>query len=45
MILFHPQSNEVGGSSKMELEGFIRAVNLFQSVDLNIKKIVTDRHS
>jgi hypothetical protein len=29
----------------MELEGFIRAVNLFQSVDLNIKKIVTDRHS
>jgi solute carrier family 8 (sodium/calcium exchanger) len=38
------QSNEVRGSSKMELEGFIRAMRVLEENNLEVGLLVTDRH-
>lgn len=38
------QSNEVHGSSKMEKEGFIRGLNIFDDHNLEIGLLVTNRH-
>jgi len=38
------QSNETDGSTRMELEGLKRSLNLFENRAINIKTLVTDRH-
>lgn len=38
------QSNEVGNSSRMEKEGFVRSVAFLQARGLSIDTVVTDRH-
>ena len=38
------QSNEVGGSYQMELEGLICSTDLLQEWGLDIGTLVTDRH-
>lgn len=42
--LFWIQSNEVGGSTHMEKEGFVRAVAALKQEGFKIDVIVTDRH-
>lgn len=44
LIFVISQSNEVGGSLKMEKEGFIRGMKTFEENDLRVKMLVTDRH-
>ena len=38
------QSNEVGGSSRMEKEGLVRSMNFLLASGLSVDTIVTDRH-
>ncbi|XDV25779.1 hypothetical protein PO909_029637 [Leuciscus waleckii] len=38
------QSNEVGSSPRMELEGFLRSINFLESEGMKIGALVTDRH-
>lgn len=42
ILLF--QSNEVGASPRMELEGFLRSINFLESEGMKIGALVTDRH-
>lgn len=46
-ILFSlsPQSNECGGSAKMEKEGLIRSLDFLEKSAVKVASIVTDRHS
>ena len=39
------QSNEVGGSSKMDLNGLKRAIFDIEQHEIEFEKLVTDRHS
>ncbi|XP_070209079.1 uncharacterized protein [Littorina saxatilis] len=43
-IIHLVQSNEVQNSSRMELEGLKRGVNLLQQSGIQIAELVTDRH-
>ena len=38
------QSNEVGGSSRMEKEGLVRSIKFLEENGLLIDKLITDRH-
>jgi hypothetical protein len=40
----HVQSNEVGGSTKMEKEGLARSLKFCEQRQLAVDAIVTDRH-
>ncbi|KAM7307163.1 uncharacterized protein ISCGN_010799 [Ixodes scapularis] len=39
------QSNEVGGSARMELEGLVRSIRHLEGWGVSISTLVTDRHS
>ena len=38
------QSNEVGGSNNMELEGLIRSLDYLESENLEFSQFISDRH-
>lgn len=38
------QSNEVGGSSRMEKEGLLHSMDFLQTIGLSVDMIITDRH-
>lgn len=38
------QSNEVGGSGRMEKEGLVRSLSFLEASGVTVKDLVTDRH-
>lgn len=45
MKIIHSQSNEVAGSTHMELEGLKRGLKRLEDAGLHVQTLVTDRHS